>query len=74
MEIPTSFVEVSAFVQTQNIPRDLRLYLPLYLDLVFDSDLNRDGKIVPHTDVNQELEKETLEYYATLLGGTNCVR
>ena len=51
---------------TQEIPRRLRVYLPLFIDLLGESDMERDGVVIPHEIVRKEVLKNTLGFSISL--------
>jgi len=67
--INSSFVSLSAYVNTEGLEPKLRFYLPLYLNLIFETCLSRDdGKtIIPHTQVIADLSRDTV-YYGGYMG------
>lgn len=49
-----------ALMDTSNVPEDLRLYLPLLLEALFESPLKRNDKIIPYEEVVTELNNDTV--------------
>lgn len=68
-QVNTAFVSLSAFINTEGLEPSLRFYLPLYLNLIFETGLSRDdGKtVIPHTEVIADLSRDTV-YYGGSLG------
>ncbi|KAK3733082.1 hypothetical protein QZH41_008418 [Actinostola sp. cb2023] len=62
----TMFVEITAMFDTSVIPNDLKPYLSLFLEVIFESPLARNGTIVPYEQVVAELTADTLDYSSTI--------
>ena len=60
--IPSNFVQINLLINTSSIPTQLRPFLPIYIDLFFDSPIERDGKKLEFEQVVLELEKDTVSY------------
>lgn len=59
-----------AFLDTSDLPKELRDYLPLFLESLLELPLERDGKIIPYEDVVTQLNDDTVSSYS-LLGISN---
>lgn len=65
-DLQTNFVQMMVLLDSVNIPMELRYYLPLYLEILFESPILRDGVIIPRETVIAELQADTLENHASL--------
>ncbi|XP_031560013.1 uncharacterized protein C05D11.1-like [Actinia tenebrosa] len=64
--VMTMFVEITALFDTSVLPDDLKPYLSLFLEVLFESPLTRDGTLVPYEQVVAELTADTLGYSACI--------
>eukprot|EP00795_Rhopilema_esculentum_P010837 gene10837-19653_t len=64
--IKSLFLQMSVVFNTSAIPQDLRFYLPLYSDLIFELPILRDGQLIPHDDVVKQLAADTLSNAASV--------
>lgn len=55
-----------AFLDTSDLPKELRDYLPLYLESLLELPLERDGKIIPYEDVVTQLNDDTVTSSSSL--------
>eukprot|EP00112_Aurelia_sp_Birch-Aquarium-sp1_P017903 Seg42.13_Seg42.8 transcript_id=Seg42.13_Seg42.8/GoldUCD/mRNA.D3Y31 product="putative protein C05D11.1" protein_id=Seg42.13_Seg42.8/GoldUCD/D3Y31 len=71
-DIKSLFLQMTVVLNTSLIPHDLRFYLPLYADIIFESPILRDGVLIPHNDVVKQLAADTLSNSSSLgvYGGT----
>ncbi|KJE89565.1 hypothetical protein, variant [Capsaspora owczarzaki ATCC 30864] len=68
--VNSSFVVLTATLDTTSVPANLRPYLSLYLNLFFESGVTRPDGAVSHEQVIAGLAEDTLEHHASLgLGG-----
>eukprot|EP00761_Pharyngomonas_kirbyi_P012880 gb/GECH01012907.1/.p1 GENE.gb/GECH01012907.1/~~gb/GECH01012907.1/.p1 ORF type:complete len:1026 (+),score=213.10 gb/GECH01012907.1/:1-3078(+) len=58
--INSHFAEVHAYLDTSTLPEHLRPYIELYLESVFESAIERDGKVVPYDEVVRQLQAESV--------------
>lgn len=65
-DLHTNFVQMMVLMDSVDIPMDLRYYLPLYLEVLFESPILRDGVIIPREKVIAQLQADTLENHASL--------
>lgn len=49
-----------AFLDSSSLPKELREYLPLFLESLLELPLERDGKIIPYEDVVTQLNDDTV--------------
>ncbi|XP_074663020.1 uncharacterized protein C05D11.1-like isoform X2 [Tubulanus polymorphus] len=69
-DIHTNFVEFDVLMNTECLPDDLKLYLPLFTEILLESPVIRNGEFVPHEEVITELAADTLSSDATVgVGG-----
>ncbi|XP_043476736.1 uncharacterized protein C05D11.1-like [Leptopilina heterotoma] len=57
----TNFVYLFVTMDTSKVPENLRPYIPILLELLLVSPVNRDGKLIPYTDIVNELESDTIQ-------------
>lgn len=63
--IKTNFITIHTLFNTStSITKQQRLYLPLLAELIFESPILRDGKLVPYEQVVAQLFSETVVYHA----------
>ncbi|XP_069192343.1 uncharacterized protein C05D11.1 isoform X2 [Procambarus clarkii] len=65
-DLHSNFVEMIAVLDTVAVPTELRPYLTLLLDLIFESPVLRGSSIIPYEDVVRELSADTLSQDSTL--------
>ncbi|XP_069943754.1 uncharacterized protein C05D11.1 isoform X1 [Cherax quadricarinatus] len=65
-DLHSNFVEIIAVLDTSTVPAELRPYLTLLLDLLFESPILREGSIIPYEDIVRELSADTLFRDSTL--------
>ncbi|KAL5484731.1 hypothetical protein EMCRGX_G021276 [Ephydatia muelleri] len=65
-QIHSSLVKLTAALNTSAVPVALRPYIPLLLELYFDSPVQRNGVGVPHDVRVREIAEETVSTSATL--------
>ncbi|KAF5295450.1 hypothetical protein FQA39_LY13111 [Lamprigera yunnana] len=58
--LKSSFVYIMALMDTSHISSDLRLYIPLLLETLLESPLERDGVIISYEDVIAQLQDDTV--------------
>lgn len=64
--IHSMFVELTVLLDTSVLPRELLLYLPLYLEVLYESPILRGDELVPYERVVNELEADTISSSADL--------
>ncbi|CAH1271971.1 Hypp4744 [Branchiostoma lanceolatum] len=69
--IHTNFVQLCALLDSSRVPQDLRPYLCLYIEVILESPVLRDGVFVSHEDVIRELAADTLTAESSLGVGGN---
>jgi len=69
-DIHTNFVTLHTLLDTSSVPPSLKLFLPLFLEVLFESPVKRNGAIIPHDVVIKELAEDTVSTAATL--GVHC--
>ncbi|XP_067141202.1 uncharacterized protein C05D11.1-like [Centruroides vittatus] len=60
-DVNTKFVTTWVIMDTASIPLKLRYYLPLFLKLIMELPVERNGKLMPYEEVVTELDADTLE-------------
>lgn len=60
IDIHSNFVYVLLSINTENVPENLRLYLRLFLGLLAQCPVLRDGKIIPYDRVVNQFESDTI--------------
>ncbi|XP_033646112.1 uncharacterized protein C05D11.1-like [Asterias rubens] len=65
-DIHTNFVQFSVMLDTSSIPAKLKPYLPVFIEILFESPLIRDGVLVSHEDVVTQLAADTLSTESSL--------
>ncbi|XP_064477916.1 uncharacterized protein C05D11.1-like [Ornithodoros turicata] len=68
--VDSSFVSLAVIMDSSNLPRELRLYLPLFLELLLQSAVSTKSGSVSHDVVAQRIEADLL-HIATTLGFEN---
>jgi len=59
-DIKSLFLQLTVILDTSALPEDLRFYLPLFADIIFESPILRDGKLIPHDEIVKQLAADTL--------------
>jgi len=60
--ISSEFVSINVSLDTGNLSSDLRKYIELYLEVIFDSPLNKNGVIIPHEEVVYQLDDQSVDH------------
>ncbi|PRP76487.1 hypothetical protein PROFUN_15157 [Planoprotostelium fungivorum] len=60
--VKSSFVSIMLTADTSVLDDDLRSYLELYIETVFESPIKRKGAIIGHEQVVEELLRDTITY------------
>lgn len=58
--LKSGFVYLAALMDTSNVPMELRPYLPLLLETVLESPINRNGEMISYEDVIAQLQDDTV--------------
>ncbi|XP_048587317.1 uncharacterized protein C05D11.1 isoform X1 [Nematostella vectensis] len=64
--VSTMFVKLTALLDTSGLSEELKPYLSLYLEVIFESPVLRDGVLVPHEVVVAQLASDTLAQSASV--------
>lgn len=64
--VSTLFAKLTVLLDTAVVPEELKPYLSLYLEVIFESPLLRDGVLIPHEQVVAELAADTLDHVSSL--------
>uniref|UniRef100_A0AC35TMD5 Presequence protease, mitochondrial n=1 Tax=Rhabditophanes sp. KR3021 TaxID=114890 RepID=A0AC35TMD5_9BILA len=59
---PTKFVEANIIIDTANISPELRKYLLLHNELIFESSAMIDGKLIGYEEVAKQATKDLISY------------
>lgn len=54
------------FIDTKDLPMNLKMYLPIMVDLLMKSTVNCDGITIHYTDIIAELEKDLMLWNAEI--------
>ncbi|GAB0090020.1 Peptidase_M16 domain-containing protein [Sergentomyia squamirostris] len=65
-DVHTNFVYLMVTLNTENLETDLRSYLLLFLDLLMESPIRRDGILIPYEQVVAALESDVIASSAAL--------
>ncbi|XP_038073979.1 uncharacterized protein C05D11.1-like isoform X2 [Patiria miniata] len=65
-DIHTNFVLFSVLLDTSSVPGNLKQYLPLFIEIIFESPLMRDGVLISYEDVVTQLAADTLSTESSL--------
>lgn len=57
---------MDTFINTQQLPPHLRLYLPLMAELLMESTVIFDGVKIHYTNIIAELEKDVITWYSEI--------
>ena len=70
-DLKTNFVTFRVLLNSSDVvPPELRLYLPLFCNLLTESAINRSGHLVPYEEVVTQLAADTVSHGATIgVGG-----
>ncbi|XP_050536250.1 uncharacterized protein C05D11.1-like isoform X2 [Daktulosphaira vitifoliae] len=64
--VKSNFVYMNVIINTKDLALNLRKYLPIYLDLITESTVIRNGTKLEYADVIAELEKDVVSYSASV--------
>ncbi|KAL8991068.1 MAG: hypothetical protein Q9177_000429 [Variospora cf. flavescens] len=67
--VQSNFAHVSLIISTESVPIPLRPLLTIYLENMFTTPIERNGKKIEFEQVIKELEKDTVDYGISLGGG-----
>ena len=48
------------------VPQELRIYLPLMLESLFESPIRKNDKLIPYEDVIEQLNNDTVSFSSSL--------
>ncbi|XP_050536251.1 uncharacterized protein C05D11.1-like [Daktulosphaira vitifoliae] len=70
--VKSNFVYMKVFINTKDLELNLRKYLPIYLDLITECTVIRNGEKLDYADVIAELEKDAVSWSASVgIGSTS---
>ncbi|CAL1295066.1 unnamed protein product [Larinioides sclopetarius] len=64
--INTNFVRLYVLMDSSQLSQELRMYLPLFVELLDESAIKRDGELVPYQEVVKQLAEDTISISAHL--------
>ncbi|GFR13936.1 uncharacterized protein C05D11.1 [Trichonephila clavata] len=64
--INTNFVRIYVLMDTSRLSQELRMFLPLYVELLDESAIKRNGEIVPYQEIVKQLAEDTIGITANL--------
>lgn len=59
-------LQLYMLMDSGDLPKDLRMYLPLFLEYILDCPIHRDGEFVSHETVAKELEVDVIKLKSCL--------
>lgn len=65
-DIQSIFVRMDVLMDTSDLPPNLRLYLPLYIELIMESPMNLNGEVIPYETIVEQLRTDTVSHMAML--------
>ncbi|ELU05156.1 hypothetical protein CAPTEDRAFT_140557 [Capitella teleta] len=65
-DIQTNFVTMTVLMDTGSLDAKSRFYLQLYTELILESPLMKNGKLIPHQEVIQQLNADTVHNGASV--------
>ncbi|KAJ8023724.1 hypothetical protein HOLleu_36243 [Holothuria leucospilota] len=57
----TLFVQLKALMDTTNLPANLKMYLPLFTEVIFELPVQKNGVLIPYEEVVHQLASDTLK-------------
>eukprot|EP01087_Luapelamoeba_hula_P007015 TRINITY_DN1709_c0_g1_i3.p1 TRINITY_DN1709_c0_g1~~TRINITY_DN1709_c0_g1_i3.p1 ORF type:complete len:882 (+),score=155.82 TRINITY_DN1709_c0_g1_i3:330-2975(+) len=65
--VPSVFVELTAYIDTEAVPDRLRPYIELYNKILFEIPVRKDdGQVIGHEEVVKQLVADTVGYSSTI--------
>ncbi|XP_028410939.1 uncharacterized protein C05D11.1-like [Dendronephthya gigantea] len=64
--ISSLFIEITVLLDTSVLPDDLKDYLSLYIAVILESPVLRNGVVISHEDIVAQLTQDTLDYGTSL--------
>lgn len=65
-DLKSNFIYITVSFDTKEVPLPLRNYLLLFLDLILESPVMKDGELIPYETVVAMLEEEIISYETSL--------
>lgn len=59
-DLTTNFIYLNLTLNTDCVPTELRLYLPLFIDLLINSPIDIDDELLPLHDITAQMEKDLI--------------
>ena len=66
-------VQLQVYAHAGGLEPELKHLLPLYINLIFQTDVQRDDKVVTYEEMDMELSKETQEHSASILSDMGLI-
>lgn len=63
-DLSTNFIYLNLTFNTDCVPTELRLYLPLFIDLLINSPIDVDDELLPVHDITAQMEKDLISLSA----------
>lgn len=58
--VKSLFTQLYMIIDTASLSKDSRMYLPLYSEIILESPILKEGKLIPYEDVVKQLAADTL--------------
>lgn len=65
-DLATNFTYCTVTFNTDCVPTELRLYLPLFIELLLNSPIEIDDELMPLQDISAEMEKDLISIQACI--------
>lgn len=63
-DLSTNFIYLNLTFNTDCVPTELRLYLPLFIDILINSPIEVDDELLPVQDITAQMEKDLISLSA----------
>ncbi|XP_971907.2 uncharacterized protein C05D11.1-like [Tribolium castaneum] len=64
--IKSEFIYLYALLDSTAVPPELRIYLPLMLESLFESPIRKNGKLIPYEEVIEQLNNDTVSFSSSI--------
>jgi len=65
-DVKSFFTQIHVILDCSNIADNLRMYIPLYTEILFESPILKNGVVIPYEEVVKQLAADTLSTSASL--------
>ncbi|GAB6024396.1 hypothetical protein CHUAL_009562 [Chamberlinius hualienensis] len=65
-DIRSKFATIYGIMDTTIIPQHLKMFLPLFMELILESPIVRNGEIIPQEQVMAELSRDTVQFDSSI--------